>query len=103
MLSNINYRLLHCHFKSIFFSLYAPITDECNAWFHWYAVSPGARNTEQAKITDWKKIVHSRIRTHDIQLMSISSLPHIQNSIVIDVKIKCPFMSVNVFIYTVYK
>ena len=35
-------------FKIIFFSLYAPITsDECHAWFHMYAISPGAKTRNQ--------------------------------------------------------
>ena len=35
-------------FKSIFLSLYAPITSyECHAWFHLNAASPAARNTKQ--------------------------------------------------------
>ena len=39
-------------FKSIFLSLYAPITSyECHAWFHLNAASPAARNTEQMNIT----------------------------------------------------
>ena len=39
-------------FKSIFPSLYAPITsDECHAWFHFNAASPAARNTKQVNIT----------------------------------------------------
>ena len=39
-------------FKSIFLSLYEPITSyECHAWFHLNAVSPSARNTEQVNIT----------------------------------------------------
>ena len=39
-------------FKSIFLSLYAPITsDECHAWFHLNAASPAARNTEQVNIS----------------------------------------------------
>ena len=39
-------------FKSIFLSLYAPITsDECHAWFHLNAASPAARNAEQVNIT----------------------------------------------------
>ena len=39
-------------FKSIFLSLYAPITsDECHAWFHLNAASPAARNAEQVYIT----------------------------------------------------
>ena len=47
-------------FKSIFLSLYAPITSyECHAWFHLNAASPAARNTEQVNIT--KIIVHGRI------------------------------------------
>ena len=38
--------------KSIFLSLYAPITSyECHAWFHLNAASPAARNTEQVNIT----------------------------------------------------
>ena len=44
-------RLLH-GFKSIFVSVYAPITsDECHAWFHLNAASPAARNAEQVNIT----------------------------------------------------
>ena len=44
-------RLLH-GFKSIFLSLYAPITSyECHSWFHLNAASPAARNTEQVNIT----------------------------------------------------
>ena len=39
-------------FKSIFLSLYAPITlDEYHAWFHLNAASPAARNAEQLNIT----------------------------------------------------
>ena len=39
-------------FKSIFLSLYAPITsDECLDWFHLNADSPAARNAEQVNIT----------------------------------------------------
>ena len=39
-------------FKSIFLSLYAPITsEECHAWFHLNAASPSARNAEQVNIT----------------------------------------------------
>ena len=39
-------------FKSIFLSLYAPITsDECHAWFHLNAASPAVRNVEQVNIT----------------------------------------------------
>ena len=39
-------------FKSIFLSLYAPITsDECHAWFHLNAASPAVRNAEQVNIT----------------------------------------------------
>ena len=38
-------------FKSIFLSLYAPITsDECRAWFHLNAASPAVRNVEQVNI-----------------------------------------------------
>ena len=38
-------------FKSIFLSLYAPITsDEWHAWFHLNAASPAARNAEQVII-----------------------------------------------------
>ena len=49
-------------FKSIFLSLYAPITsDECHAWFHLNAASPSVRNTEQV---DKKNLVHGRIRNH---------------------------------------
>ena len=56
--------LLRCHFLILPFSLYAPITsDECHAWVYLYAASPGARNTEQAKIPKWKILVHVRIRT----------------------------------------
>ena len=39
-------------FKSIFLSLYAPITsDECHAWFHLNAASPAVKNAEQVNIT----------------------------------------------------
>ena len=39
-------------FKSIFLSLYAPITsEECHAWFHLNAASQAARNAEQVNIT----------------------------------------------------
>ena len=38
-------------FLKVSFSLYAPITsDECHTWFHFNAVSPAARNTEQVNI-----------------------------------------------------
>ena len=63
-------------FEIIFLSLYATYTsDECHAWFHLYAASPGtsSRNTEQAKIKRGKIFVHSRIRTltqHSIQTTS---------------------------------
>ena len=41
-------------FKSIFLSLYAPITSyECHAWVHSNAASPSARNTEQVNITKY--------------------------------------------------
>ena len=52
-------------FKSIFLSLYAPITsDECHAWFHLNAASLAARNTEQVNIT--KNLVYGRIWTTNI-------------------------------------
>ena len=49
-------------FKSIFLSLYAPITsDECHAWFHLNAASPAVRNVEQVNIK--KNLIHGWIRT----------------------------------------
>ena len=47
--------------KIIFFSMHLLPRDEFHAWIHLYAASPGARNTEQAKITKWKIIAHGRI------------------------------------------
>ena len=61
-------------FKSIFLSLYAPITsDECHAWFHSNAASPSARNTEQVNIT--KNLVHGRIRTTNTAPLVFQRLP----------------------------
>ena len=70
-----NLKVLLCrHFKNYHsLSLCTYTSDECHAGFHLYAASPGARNTEQAKITKWKILVHSRIRTltrYNVQLTS---------------------------------
>ena len=66
--------LYYAAISKISFSPYVPITsDECHAWFNLNADRPAARNKDQAKITKWKILVHSRIRTlarHDILLTS---------------------------------
>ena len=61
-------------FKSIFLSLFAPITsDECHAWFHLNAASPAARNAEQVNIT--KILDHGRIRTTKIAPLVFQRVP----------------------------
>ena len=61
-------------FKSIFLSVYAPITsDECHAWFHLNAASAAARNTEQLNIT--KILVHGRIRTTHTASLDFKRVP----------------------------